>query len=153
MIDNLQCPADQVMINENKVRIVAFFVLILSATYVLTGYLIIPMFLSIDFFLRAFNLGAYSLASLLADGIVSLFKIKNKPTDRAPKRFATGVGFAFAAFILIAALLNWYTVGIAITIILVFFAGLESLLNFCAGCYVYSILQNISGKFSTLKRL
>jgi hypothetical protein len=150
MISDLQCPADQVMINENKVRIVAFFVLIAGVAFILTGYVFIIVFLLADFFLRVFNFGNYSLLSLFADSLINLFKIKNRPTDRAPKRFAAGVGLVFVLFILTAAVLNYLILAISIAAILVVFAALESFFNFCAGCYVYTILQNITGKFNRL---
>lgn len=149
--EGLQCPADQVIINENKARVVAFFVLLLGTAYIFTGYLWIIALLLLDFFLRVYNLGNYSLPGIIADAAIGVFKIKNKPTDRAPKRFAAGVGLAFTVLILVASLLHWYTAGNCLALVLVVFAALESLAGFCAGCYVYTILQNFSGKLSRAK--
>jgi hypothetical protein len=143
--EGLQCPVDHVMINENKARTIAFFVLLFATAYLLTGYLWIIALLLTDFFLRVFNIGNYSFFGILADVVIGVFKIKNKPTDRAPKRFAAGVGLIFVSFILFAYLLQWYTAGIAAGSVLILFAALESFAGFCAGCYVYTLLHRFSG--------
>jgi hypothetical protein len=153
MIDDLQCPVDRVMINENKVRIIAFFVLWAGIGYLLSGNIFIPVFLMADFFLRMFNLGSYSLLALIASYFVVWFNLKNKPVDRAPKRFAASVGFIFVVLISITALLHWTILSVSLAIILVLFASLESLAGFCAGCYVYTILHNINGRFKTKRRI
>ncbi len=141
MESDIQCPVDFVVINENKARLTAFFVLILGIIFLVTGLWIIIAFLIIDFFLRANNWGKYSLLAILSDALIKQLKIKNKPTDRAPKRFAAGVGLIFTIGILILALLNLTTATIITTAVLLIFAFLESVVGFCAGCYVYSILQ------------
>jgi hypothetical protein len=64
-----------------------------------------------------------------------------KPIDRAPKKFAAGVGFILVDLQLIAmavGLTNW-ALGLAGT--LVFFSFLEWVLGFCAGCQVYALLK------------
>ncbi len=144
MKNNLQCPVDFVLMNENKARLTAFFVLILSVIFLLTNWWVIIAFLVIDFFLRARNLGKYSLLAMLSDIIINQFKIKNKPTDRAPKRFAAGVGLMFTMGILILTLLDLNITTLIVTSVLLLFAFLESFIGFCAGCYVYSALNKVN---------
>ncbi len=141
MNQTLECPVDRVMVNENKARAVAFFVLLIAVAYLLTGYLCLVVFLIPDFFLRITPWAKYSPLGLLADTAISAFKIGNKPTDRAPKRFAAGTGLVFTLMITSATLLHFDLVSLILTAILIFFAALESLARFCAGCYVYSILK------------
>jgi len=69
--------------------------------------------------------------------------LKSKPVDRAPKRFAAFVGLVFLAAILTATLTGFALTAKIIAGVLVVFAALESLLGFCAGCYVYALI----GKF------
>ncbi len=140
-MENVQCPVDFVLMNENKSRLTALFVFILGIIFLITGLWIIIAFLILDFFLRANNWGKYSLLAILSDFVIKQFKIKNKPTDRAPKRFAAGVGLVFTGGILILTLLYLDIPTLVITAVLLFFAFLESFLGLCAGCYVYSILQ------------
>ena len=144
MKDDLQCPVDNVVINENKARFTAFFVLVMAVAFLFTGLWIIVAFLAVDFFLRVNNLGSYSLLGILSDVIIKQLHIKNKLTDRAPKRFAAGVGLLFTVTILILTLshLSLYT-NIVVSVLL-FFAFLESFVGFCAGCYVYTFLKKLS---------
>jgi len=146
MKSNLQCPVEFVPINENKARVVAFFVLVLAIVFLFTNIWLIPAFLVVDFSFRVSTLGKFSLLALLADALVKQFRIANKPTDRAPKRFAAGVGLIFSAAILVSLFLHWDIVTVVLAVILAFFAFLESFLGFCAGCYVYTFLQKFKRK-------
>lgn len=105
-MENVQCPVDFVLINENKARLTALLVLILGAVFLITGLYVIILFLILDFFLRANNWGKYSLLAILSDAVIKQLSIKNKPTDRAPKRFAAGVGLVFTGGILILTFLH-----------------------------------------------
>lgn len=144
MENNVQCPVDFVPMNENKARLTALFVLLLGTIFLFTNWWVVMAFLLIDFLLRANNQGKYSLLAILSDVIINQFKIKNKPTDRAPKRFAAGVGLVFTLGILILTLLGLDTAALVVTLVLLLFAFLESFVGFCAGCYVYSALNKIS---------
>ena len=139
----VECPVDFITINENKARLTAFFVLALTVVYLLTGFWLIMAFLLVDFILRAFNLGKYSLLGFLSDAVIKQLKIKSKPVDRAPKRFAAGVGLAFITGILAAIIFHLFTVAFCLAIVMAFFALLESFFAFCAGCYVYSIGKSL----------
>ena len=143
MKNEIQCPVDFVLMNENKARMTAFFVLILGIVFLVTGLSIIIVFLIADFLLRANNLGKYSLLAILSDAMIKQLKIGNKPTDRAPKRFAAGVGLIFTIGILILILFHLGVPCIIATIVLLVFAFLESFVGFCAGCYVYSLLRKV----------
>lgn len=138
MNTKLQCPTDLVLMNENKARITAFFVLVLGVAFLLTKLWIIIAVMAIDFLLRASNQGKYSLLAVLSDAVIKQLKIGNKPVDRAPKRFAAWIGFIFTISILIVIGLKLELTVIILTSILLVFAALESLAGFCAGCYVYS---------------
>ncbi|HTK20673.1 MAG TPA: DUF4395 domain-containing protein [Mucilaginibacter sp.] len=145
--NNVQCPVDFVPMNENKARFTALFVLILGAVFLLTKWWLIIVFLVIDFLLRANNLGKYSLLAILSDAIINQFKIKNKPTDRAPKRFAAVLGLIFTIGILILTLLDLNIETLIVTFVLLLFAFLESFVGFCAGCYVYSLVNKVGNSF------
>jgi len=149
MKNELECPVDYVTINENKARLTAFFVLVLAVVFLFTQLWIIPAFLIVDFFTRVNNWGKYSLLGILSDAVIKQIGIKNKPTDRAPKRFAAGVGLVFSAAILIFLLLNLAIVSIALAVIIVVFAFLESFVGFCAGCYVYTIFKKMYSPLKT----
>jgi hypothetical protein len=149
MKNDIQCPVDFVLINENKARLTAFFVLVLGTVFLVTGLWLIIAFLILDFLLRVNNRGKYSLLAIFSDVAISQLKIKNKPTDRAPKRFAAGVGLLFTTCMLIVTLLHLTILTIIITAVLLFFAFLESFVGFCAGCYAYSLLQKTIKVFNS----
>jgi len=141
--NNIVCPVDQIAVNENRVRITAFFVLLMAITYVFTNSWFVIAFLLADFLLRIFNLNNYSPLALLSGFVVKRLGIKNKPVDRAPKRFAAIVGFIFLTTILIALLTNFILSSLALTAVIIAFASLEAFVGFCAGCYVYSLLKGL----------
>jgi uncharacterized protein DUF4395 len=125
--------------NESKVRLTAFFVLLLALVYLLTNSIAVPVILVIDFALRSFNLGKFSPLAFISEDLVRIFKLPFKAVYMPPKRFAARIGLVFSIAILILHLLGHPA--IIVTAVLVFFAALESLLGFCAGCYVYNFLQ------------
>ncbi|MDB5134923.1 MAG: hypothetical protein JWP37_1526 [Mucilaginibacter sp.] len=149
MENDIQCPVDFVLINENKARLIAFFVLVLSVVFLITGLWVIVAFLIVDFLVRVNNLGQYSLLAILSDAVIKQLKIKNKPTDRAPKRFAAGVGLLFTSCILILTFLDLPVLSIIVATTVAIFAFLESFVGFCAGCYAYSLLRKASGLFKS----
>ena len=135
----LDCPVDGVKVNENKVRTVAFFVLLIGIAYLLTSLWILPLFLVIDFALRAFDYGKFSPLARLSDVVVKTLNFPVQLIDQAPKRFAAGVGLVFAIAISTLHFLGINT--LILTSVLVVFAALESLAGICAGCYVYTFLR------------
>jgi hypothetical protein len=138
MSKTLDCPVDFVTVNEYQARITAAQVIVIAALWVFTGYWIIAAFLSVDFILRVANLGKYSVLNIISGWVIKKFSLPNKPTDRAPKRFAAFVGVLFAAAILVFIIVGLHTVAIVTALILIVFAFLESAFGFCAGCYVYT---------------
>jgi hypothetical protein len=134
------CPVDLVKVDETRVRVVAFFVLVLALVFIVSGKVIIVAFLLADFLLRAFNLQTWSPLAVISGAVVKQFGFKTKPVDRAPKRFAAFVGLVFFTAILILSALGFSLAGGLLTGVLIVFASLESFAGFCAGCYVYGFL-------------
>jgi hypothetical protein len=125
--------------NEGKVRLTAFFVLVLVVFYLVFKQIIFPVFLVIDFALRAFNLQQYSPLGWLSGWVVKIFKVPVKPVFFPPKRFAARIGFLFS--VAIAALHLFHENAFIVAAVLGIFAALECFIGFCAGCYVYDFLQ------------
>jgi hypothetical protein len=61
--------------------------------------------------------------------------------DAAPHRFAQGMGGGVLVLALIAFLAGAWTVGWALTILVVVLAAVNLVFGFCAGCFVYFQLQ------------
>ena len=124
--------------NESKIRLIALFVFITTVTYILTKYIFLPALLVIDFALRSFDLGKYSLFAVVSEWLVKTFKLPIKPVYLPPKRFAARIGLLFSIAMFLLQLVSINT--ILVSGVLVFFAALESFFSICAGCYVYSYL-------------
>ena len=130
--------------NESKIRLTAFFVLLLIIIYMLTGIGLIPVFLFLDFTLRGFGLGAYSPLAWISGRIVAALKLPAKPVYMPPKRFAARVGFLFCLAIVVAHYADLST--LILSAIIALFAALESLAGFCAGCYVYNAYARLRSR-------
>jgi hypothetical protein len=143
MAIELECPVDFVSVNENKIRLTALSVFFLGISYLIFSTKWIMIFLVVDFFLRSFNLGKYSLLHIISDVEVKIFSIKNKPTDIAPKRFAARIGLFFTIVIYLLNIFNEINASKYFCAILVLFAFLESFIGFCAGCLVYTFYKKI----------
>jgi len=137
---NLVCPYSPDKISENVPRIVALFVIILLVLYIITGWAILPAFLVIDFLLRGFFDSSKSVLSRTAKIVNSKLLQSGKLIDKAPKVFAARLGFVFIISILMAQLLGFSVLAVVLSSGLVLFAGLECIVNFCLGCWVYSFL-------------
>lgn len=130
--------------DESKIRLTAFGVLLCVITYLLYGGIWIPVFLVIDFGLRSFNLGKFSVLALVAGAVLQLFHWQGKPVYLPPKRFAARIGLLFSVSIFL--LHTFHLPAWPVGVVLAFFAALESLFGFCAGCYVYDFLQRYHQK-------
>ena len=142
----LSCPVSAERVNENVIRIIAAFAVLIAIYSVLYLNFYAIIFLTLDFATRAFTSGKFSLLKFLALEITKKLSIANKPTDLAPKKFAATLGFVFCAVIFVCYLFNFLYAAIALTIVLIAFAILESVFAICVGCYVYSFWQSIFKK-------
>jgi len=143
MSNQIECPVDNTFIDEYKVRVTASLVFISSGIILSTQSKYVALLLVIDFFTRSFKLGKYSPYLQISTGILRLLKIAGKPTNAAPKRFATTIGLIISAAILIALLAGIINVAEIFAIILLVFSFLESFLGFCAGCYIYTFYRKL----------
>lgn len=133
----LICPVSTQRINRNVVRITGFMMATMIALYAITGSIYFIIAITIDYFIRAFTSLKYSPFSWLAYQITRLFKLKEIQIDKAPKIFASRVGFLFA----LATVILYYfhpTSSLIVGLTLMGFALLESVFDFCVGCVVYT---------------
>lgn len=134
---NLICPVSPERINENTARVNGFLVATTVALFASTRNISLIGVLLVDFFIRAFTSLKYSPSSWLSSQIVKRLQLPEVKTAKAPKIFAARVGFLFAAATLGFFAIN-RRVSVAISFVLMGFALLESVFNFCVGCLVYT---------------
>jgi Domain of unknown function (DUF4395) len=137
---NITCPVSPDRINEYVARVAAFYVIALSIVGLITSSWLLFLVLAIDFALRSFTSGDSSPIRRVSKATAQALGLGQKPTDAAPKKFAAGVGFAFAATIAVLLALQLPTAALAVAAVLLLCAALEGFLGFCVGCVVYSVL-------------
>lgn len=137
---NIICPVSNEKANENVVRITAFWVIMLTGLFIIFPNPYIPLYLAIDFYIRAFTKSRYSPLSWISAGIARSLRSTPHWIDKAPKIFAARVGFLFAVMISAFTLSGVSVAATSAASVLVLFAFLECGLNFCAGCWVYTYI-------------
>ncbi len=139
-MNNLICPVSPHRVDENLVRFTALWVVLLSGLTVLYPNFYVPLYLAIDFSIRAFTKAPFSPLSWISQQFVNLLNLKPILIDKAPKIFAARIGFSLTILMSISALMGFDIVLISIGSILMFFAFLECGINFCTGCWVYTYI-------------
>ena len=129
-------------VNENTVRIIAFFVAVLAIVFLLSGNIIPVIFLAIDFTARGFGFKQYSLLRIISDKINEvLFNGVKKPIFAPPKLFAAKIGLLFCVAVIIFFFAGLNTISNILAVVLTAFALLESVGNICVACYMYSFMH------------
>ncbi len=135
----LICPISAQRISRHVVRLTGLMMASMIALYLLTGNIAFIVVIVIDYFIRAFTNLPYSPFSWVAMQIARGFDWAPKQIDKAPKIFAARVGWLFA----VATAVLYFIYPPASLIVgatLMIFALLESVLDFCVGCVVYTYI-------------
>ncbi len=136
----LICPISNEKVDERITRLNAFFTILLVVTGFLFNSIFLPIFLVIDFFIRAFTDAKSSPVSFFSKKVAALIQLSKKPIDKAPKIFAARMGFVMTLILVLLFALQFYTASLIVAGILVFFATLELAFGICVGCYIYTYL-------------
>ncbi|MBB2144223.1 DUF4395 family protein [Pedobacter sp. LMG 31464] len=139
----VSCPISAERVNESVIRIVAFIVAIIAVVCIAFGNYYAMIFLMVDFAIRAFTSGKWSVLKAIALQVFKVFSLPTKMTDLAPKKFAATLGFVFCLLISAVYILQFDIAALILTSVLLVFAILESVFAICVGCYVYSFWQMI----------
>ena len=134
----LVCPVSSEHVDENIVRATALLVIFTMGAFLLTGQVIFPVLLTMDFFIRAFTRLKYSPLSWLGRLFVRMVGTGPVLIDKAPKIFAARAGFMLSSLTAVFALLGLPVAAGVTGATLVMFAFMECVLNFCAGCWIFT---------------
>lgn len=130
-------------VNEVSARLVASMVLVLSLVIVATGvWWLIPV-LAYGFLARVLTGPTLSPMGLLATRILTpRLGFPVKIVAGRPKQFAQAIGLGFSTASLVLFLATDSMTGPRVLLsVLAVFAAMESLLGFCAGCFVFNRLM------------
>jgi hypothetical protein len=137
---NLICPISSLKLNEHVVRVTALWVVILIGVTLACPNYYIPLYLVIDFYIRAFTKARFSPLSWISYQFVKILKTKPVLTNKAPKIFAARMGLLLTALLSLSIIIGLENATTSIGAILIIFASLECMINFCAGCWIYTYL-------------
>lgn len=137
------CPVSVSRINERVVRFNAAFTVLLLLLYSLTGSILPLIFLTAEFFLRAFELSRYSPFTLSSKGIVNILGLRPHLINAGPKLFAARIGLFLSLLILGAALLSFHAAAFTLAGMLALFSFLESAVGFCVACEIYPFVYKL----------
>ena len=138
--DKIVCPISGKRVSVNVPRLNALFVIGLLAVYLVADEVWIMGLLVLDFAFRASGKEKYSLIFRLSGMINKTVFAKDKRTvDVSPKIFAARLGLFVTALVLAFHLIGLYPVAFALAMLLIVFASLECFLNFCVGCWIFTL--------------
>lgn len=140
LFTELICPVSPERVDENRVRATALGVVVVMGLFFMTGNALIPALLAVDFFIRAFTGLSFSPLSWVGHMAVKAISTRPVPIDKAPKVFAARIGFLLTLIITAASLLGLPILASVVGGTLVLFAFLECGLNFCMGCWIYTVV-------------
>lgn len=130
-------------VNEKAARSVAAGVVVLSVVGAITGWWVVLAVLVYGFVARVATGPRLSPLGQFATRVVAPRLGAPKLVPGPPKRFAQGIGVAFSGAALILDLLGAPAVSTVLLVVLAVFATLESVLGFCAGCFVFAQLMRL----------
>ena len=130
-------------VNEVAARSVAGMVMALSLVIILTDLRWLMFLLAYGFLARVLTGPTLSPMGLLATRVIAPKLLRHtKLVAGPPKQFVQSVGLVFAAAALVLSYgFGQHLAAEAVLGTLVLFAGLESILGFCTGCFVFGYLM------------
>lgn len=134
---NLICPISNEKIDSYVSQLTIFISVVLVVTFMLTQQPLYLYIAALDYCIRAFGNSRYSPLRLIAIGISKLIQWKPKMIDKAPKVFASRLGFLclLAATIFFSVNMPVAAIGIAAMATSLFL--LDALGIVCVGCLIY----------------
>ncbi len=140
MMKQLICPISNEHINERVIRLNALLGTILIAAGFVFNSVLFFVFLTADFYFRAFTKAKYSPISFFSLRMANALNLNKKEIKKAPKIFAARIGFLMSLTITVLMLVEYNLAAYAVGGILVFFATLEFALAICMGCIIYNYM-------------
>jgi hypothetical protein len=130
-------------VNDNAARVVAAGVAVLALLTLATGWLWLTVVLAAGFAARVLSGPRFSLLGRLATQVVAPHLGPARLVPGPPKRFAQAIGLTLTTVAAVAGLLLGLPgLALGLVAVLLVFATLESVLGFCAGCWLFGVLMS-----------
>ena len=131
-------------VNEKAARSVAAGVALLAILTLVTGWHWLLVIMALGFLARVLSGPTLSVLGQLATRLVAPRLGPAKLVPGPPKRFAQGIGLTFSTAAAVASLVfGNAALATGLVAVLLAFAVLESVVGFCAGCWVFGLLMRI----------
>lgn len=140
MFEKIICPVSTEKVDSHVSRLTVFLQVTLLA-YFLYTLQPIPLYLvTVDCGIRALGYNQYSLLCFLAGFIIRSMDLTPKMTGKAPKVFASRLGFICGLLGSVFITLQMPLASFIIIGMWTLLAILDSVLDFCIGCIIYNYL-------------
>ncbi len=137
MLKDLICPISNEKIDSYVSQLTIFISVLLVVVFIFTrepGFLYVAAF---DYCIRAFTRGTYSPLRLIAIELSKLLRWNQKMIDKAPKVFASRLGFLCLLASAILININMPVSSVAIATMATSLFLLDALGIVCVGCLIY----------------
>ena len=145
-MQNTYCPIDERLIDSCTIRIGSFISSLILALYLTTDIFFLLILFSSDFLIKNINID-YSPVSFMAKRLQGVLGLDKQIIHFAPKEFALRLGGSFSLFLvflhLIALPVSFRIISGMILFTLMF---LEWALNYCVGCKLYQLKNQLFSK-------
>lgn len=129
-------------VNDNAARVVAAGVALIAMVTLATGWLWLTVLLAVGFAARVLSGPRFSLLGRLATQVIAPRLGPAVLVPGPPKRFAQAIGLALTTVAGVAGLVfGADALALGLVAVLLVFATLESVLGFCAGCWLFGLLM------------
>lgn len=140
MFTNIVCPISAEKVDSNTSRLTVFINAALMIAFMFTLQPVLLYIVTIDCAMRAIGYNQYSPLCFIASNLLKLIGSKPKPVDKAPKMFASRLGFICAASGVVFISVDMVIASRSIIGLFICLALADSVLNFCVGCIIYNYL-------------
>ena len=140
MLVKIICPISSERVDSHISRLTVFINDALMVYFLLSLQPIALFIVTLDYGIRAMDYNQYSPLCVLSSLIIKTIGLQPKPVDKAPKIFASRLGFICAVLGSVFITLNMPEASRGIIGLFVALATLDSVFDICVGCMIYNYL-------------
>lgn len=137
MLKNIICPLSLERIDSTVSRLTVFTNALLMVWYLITLNPIPLYIVTLDYCIRAWGSSRFSPLHFLMSRLCAMLSIRGSVTDKAPKVFASRLGFICAFLGTLFLVVNMPIASRCIIGIFLPLALLDSVFDLCVGCMIY----------------
>ena len=140
MFKDIVCPISSEKLDSHVSRLTVFINAALMAVFLFTLQPVLIYIVTLDSGIRAMGYNNYSPQCMLASLIIKMTGIQPKMVDKAPKIFASRLGFICAVMGVVFISLGMTLPSRGIIGFFTILATLDSVFNLCVGCMIYNYI-------------